>query len=246
MNTIEYLRVIDEFLECALEDMRNRGAQTLICFCQDYQNLRRFGNIKQVRDHLIRRRCMDRYTRWVRHGENIETIDNITNIKNIIRDESEGDDLNLDNDEWGVLENENIENVEDIDNVKSQQLDEIMNDIGADFINIPEIFKNLGNDSNVPLFLDCTKFMKIYAIFKLYNLKVKNVWSDNSFTSLLQLLGEMLPENNSMPDSTYRVKKLLCPLSMEVERIHAFSNDCILYQNEYSDLDKCPKCNASR
>jgi Transposase-associated domain len=154
-NTIKYLRGIDEFLECATEDMRNRGAQTLVCPCEDCQNLRRFGNIKQVRDHLIRRGFMDRYTRWVRHGENIETVDNTENsrnIENIVRDESEGNSLNLDNDECDVLENENVGNVENIDNVESQQLDEIMNDIAADFVDISEIFKNLGNDSNVPLF----------------------------------------------------------------------------------------------
>jgi Transposase-associated domain len=101
-NTIEYLRGIDQFLECASEDMRNRGARTLVCPCEDCQNLRRFGNIKQVRDHLIRREFMDRYTRWVWQGENIETVDNTENsrnIENIVRDESEGDSLNLDNDE---------------------------------------------------------------------------------------------------------------------------------------------------
>jgi Transposase-associated domain len=82
-NTIEYLRGINEFLECASEDMRNRSAWTLICPCEDCQNLRRFGNNKQVRDHLICRGFMDRYTRWVRHGENIKTVDNIKNIRNI-------------------------------------------------------------------------------------------------------------------------------------------------------------------
>jgi hypothetical protein len=86
-----------------------------------------------------------------------------------------------------------MRNVKNIDNIENQQLDEIMNDIAADFVDIPEIFKNLGNDSNVPLFPDCTKFMKIYVIFKLYNLKAKNRWSNKSFTSLLQLLEEMLP-----------------------------------------------------
>jgi hypothetical protein len=63
---------------------------------------------------------------------------------------------------------------------------------------------------------------------------------------LLQLLGEMLPENNSISDFIYRAKKLLCPLSMEIERIYACPNDCILYRNEYIDLDKCPKYNVSR
>jgi hypothetical protein len=32
-------------------------------------------------------------------------------------------------------------NIENIDNIESQQLDEIMNDIAADFVNIPEILK---------------------------------------------------------------------------------------------------------
>jgi hypothetical protein len=59
-----------------------------------------------------------------------------------------------------------------------------MNDIGANFFDFFEIFENLDNDSNVPLFSACTKFMKIYVVFKLYNLKTKNGWSDRSFISL--------------------------------------------------------------
>jgi hypothetical protein len=68
-----------------------------------------------------------------------------------------------------------------------------MNDIGVDFVDIPEILKNLGNDSNVSLFPGYKKFMKISVVFKFYNMKAKNGWSDKNFTFLLQLLGEMLP-----------------------------------------------------
>jgi len=78
-----------------------------------------------------------------------------------------------------------MENIKNIDNIESQQLDKIMNDIAADFVDISEIFKNLSNDSNVPLFFGCTKLMKISVIFKLYNLKAKNRWSDKIFISLL-------------------------------------------------------------
>jgi hypothetical protein len=67
-----------------------------------------------------------------------------------------------------------------------------MNDIGADFVDIPKIFKNLGNDSNVPLFSDCTKFMKIFDVFKLYNLKAKNGWSDKSFLTGYQISSSIL------------------------------------------------------
>ena len=47
-NTIEYLRGIIEFLECALEDMRNRGAQTLVCPCEDCQNTLNLNNLNLV------------------------------------------------------------------------------------------------------------------------------------------------------------------------------------------------------
>jgi hypothetical protein len=33
---------------------------------------------------------------------------------------------------------------------------------------------------------------------------------------------------------------------MKVEKIHAFPNDCTLYRNEYSEMNKCPKYKASQ
>jgi hypothetical protein len=77
----------------------------------------------------------------------------------------------LGNDEWDESENDNVKNIENIEN---HQLDEIMNDITANFLDIPGIFENLGNDSNVSLFFGCTKIIKISIVFKLYSLKVKN------------------------------------------------------------------------
>jgi Transposase family tnp2 len=55
----------------------------------------------------------------------------------------------------------------------------------------------------------------------------------------------MLSDNNELSDLTHKAKKLLCPLSMEVERIHACPNDCILYRKEYSGMNRCPKCKTS-
>jgi hypothetical protein len=50
----------------------------------------------------------------------------------------------------------------------NNNLDEIMNDGAANFLDIPEVFENLCNNSNIPLYLHCMKFTKISAIFKLY------------------------------------------------------------------------------
>jgi len=48
-----------------------------------------------------------------------------------------------------------------------------------------------------------------------------------------------------MSANTYQAKKVVSPLTMGVERIHACPNHCILYQGKYEKLEKCPTCGAS-
>jgi uncharacterized Zn finger protein (UPF0148 family) len=67
-----------------------------------------------------------------------------------------------------------------------------------------------------------------------------------SFSKLLSLLAKLLPKSNTLPTSTYRVKKLICPLSLGVDKIHACPNHCILYRKEYEFNTKCPICGVSR
>ena len=62
---------------------------------------------------------------------------------------------------------------------------------------------------------------------------------------MLGIIRKMLPEKNKLPEKTYLAKQMICPIGLEVEKIHACSNDCIFYRGEkYKDLDKCPKCEA--
>ena len=49
-----------------------------------------------------------------------------------------------------------------------------------------------------------------------------------------------------MPEITYEAKKTVCPLRLEVQKIHACPNDCILYRGAYKDLNACPVCSALR
>jgi hypothetical protein len=57
----------------------------------------------------------------------------------------------------------------------------------------------------------------------------------------------MLPKENKVPANTYYAKKLISPLAMDVEKIHACRNHCILHRgDDYKYLESCPKCNASR
>jgi len=59
-------------------------------------------------------------------------------------------------------------------------------------------------------------------------------------------LNEMFPNGNTLPTQNYAAKKIVCLMSMEYKKIHAWSNDGILYKKEFEDLKKCPKCGLSR
>jgi hypothetical protein len=54
-----------------------------------------------------------------------------------------------------------------------------------------------------------------------------------------------LSKDNELPETTYEAKKTICPLGLDVEKIHACINDYILYRGEkYENMDKCLVCTA--
>jgi hypothetical protein len=89
------------------------------------------------------------------------------------------------------------------------------------------------------------KFTQLYVVLELLKLKAYHGWSDNSFLELLSLLAKLLPKPNTLPTSTYRAKKLICLLSLGVNKIHACPNHCILYRKEYEFNMKHPVCDVS-
>jgi hypothetical protein len=90
------------------------------------------------------------------------------------------------------------------------------------------------------------EFTQLHVMLELLKLKVSHGWSDNSFSDLLSLLAKLLSKPNTLPTSTYRVKKLICPLSLGVEKIHPCLNHCILYRKEHEFKTKCPVCGVSQ
>ena len=217
-NTIEYLDGVKSFIKFAEQHMKTKGDDTIPCPCKDCLNLKRFRTIETVKNHLIRRGFKERYTRWIRHGESYGETSTAANTE--IGQEDE--DASVDSDqEMDVNYNFN----------PNDNLGEMFSDDEND-IDVQDLYA----ESEKPLFPGCENFTKMHAVLKLYNLKASNNWSDKSFTALLKLLGDMLPDENELPRSCYQAKKLLCPMGLDVEKIHACSNDCILYRNEY---EKC-------
>jgi hypothetical protein len=86
----------------------------------------------------------------------------------------------------------------------------------------------------------------LWMTLELLKLKASKGWSDSSFSALLELLSKVLPKPDSLPTSTYLAKKIICPLTLGIKKIHACPNHCILYRKEHEFNDKCPRCHASR
>ena len=121
---------------------------------------------------------------------------------------------------------------------------DIVNDVQENVVNHPEEFVKLLEEEEKPLYPE-SKITKL-SFLVLYNLKAQNGWSDNGFSQLPLLLGEVFPKNNNILTSMYGVKKTLRSLGMDYQKIHACLNNCILYRKEFENASSCPVCNCSR
>ena len=83
------------------------------------------------------------------------------------------------------------------------------------------------------------------ASLKLLQQKAAHHWTDKGFRELLEVLGDMFPEGNQIPRTTYEAKKIVCLMGLKFEKIHACKNDCILFYGDNVALTKCPKCGTS-
>jgi Transposase family tnp2. len=103
-------------------------------------------------------------------------------------------------------------------------------------------------DHRTSLYPGCEQgHKKLDTTLEFLQWKAKNGVSDKEFGDLLKLVKNILPEGNKLPETTYEAKKIVCPLGLEVQKIHACPNDCILYRGEeYESLEACPICKALR
>jgi hypothetical protein len=109
-------------------------------------------------------------------------------------------------------------------------------------------YKKMIEDSKKTFYYDCaTQYTRLFAMVKHFQLKANNGWSDYSFKDLLMLFKDMLHQGNTVSETVYEVKQIICPLGLKVKKIHVCKNDCILYYRpEYEDLDKCPICGLNQ
>nr|XP_048326795.1 uncharacterized protein LOC107433057 [Ziziphus jujuba var. spinosa] len=107
-------------------------------------------------------------------------------------------------------------------------------------------FSGLFAEVESELYPGCTKFSALTFLVRLMHIKALNHWSNKSFSMLLELLKEALPEGTKLPKSYYKAKCTLHALGLGYETIHACKWDCALFWKESAELDKCPICAEPR
>ena len=108
-------------------------------------------------------------------------------------------------------------------------------------------FEQMLDDHKKLLYPNCEDgHKKLGSTLELLQWKAEIGCTDLGFEKLLTIMKKLLPKNNELPTSTYEAKKVVCPLGLEVLKIHACPNDCILYRDEYENLTECPVCTALR
>ena len=66
------------------------------------------------------------------------------------------------------------------------------------------MYDTLQTNSKKPLYLGCKNSLTLLlAVLSLVNVKARYGWSDKSFSSLLQVVHDMLLEENTLPKSYY-------------------------------------------
>jgi hypothetical protein len=195
-----------------------------------------------VKSHLIRRGFKKSYTIWTIHDE----IDNA--LFEVDREEVRDDNSHyqdggvFDGADHGIDDDDDFDYEELLRHVEPQVLNSMGTDRGLDNMEILE------KSSREPLYDESNGYGKEFTqlCVVIVKLKASHGWSNNSFSELLCLIAKLLPKPNTLPTNTYRAKKLICPLSLGADKIHACPNHCILYRKEHEFKTKCPVCGVSR
>ena len=142
-------------------------------------------------DHLLDNEIIRNYVRWLMHGE--YEFHEPTNTDNSGTNEYDMHDemKEMLNDALGMsMRNDESE--------RSPHVHEEFESIPNENANK---FYNLLREAENELYPGCKKFTKLSFIIRLFHMKCLNGWSNKSFTMLLELLNEALPEGETLPSN---------------------------------------------
>jgi hypothetical protein len=237
----EFINGVHEFIRVADANKHNGF---VFCPCNGCRNQKDYSDSKTLHSHLLKSGFMPSYNCWTKHGERGVIMED--------NEEEEEDDNYHGFPEYGDTSMGDAEGEDE-----EETHDEPADDLGRTIADARrdcetekdrEKFNHMLEDHKKLLYPNCENGLKkLGSTLELLRWKAECAIPDSSFEKLLKMMKNMLPKDNVLPASTYEAKKVVCPLGLEVQKIHACPNDCILYRGEeYENLDACPVCTSLR
>ncbi|XP_058763039.1 uncharacterized protein LOC131636447 [Vicia villosa] len=218
----EYINGVTRFLDFAFTNGRPQGGE-LLCPCAKCKNI--YWKTRDIiGDHLIAKGFLDGYDVWLHHGEKLQRSMEIGD--GMEDQEGSHDDIHgLLHDKYG-------------DRAEAHGVHEGPNDEARTFY-------NLIKEAEQELYPGCKDFSLLSFTIRLYLLKCLHGWSNMSFTALLELLKEAMPDLN-IPESFYKTTTMISGLGLDYKKIDSCPNDCMLFWKEHEKDNSCTICEASR
>ena len=245
----DFIAGVHKFLDVA---QANQVDNFIPCPCIDCRNLTEHSVRKTVQSHLLRRGFIPGYYCWSKHGErgvrqeDNEEEEDADEIYRRMSPEEYGDTAMEDNEEEGGGNEEEQHASDESDD----GLGRVISDAKDQCYTKREKLKleAMLHDHRKLLYPNCEDgSTKLGTTLELLKWKAEFGLCDKGFENLLKILKPKFPKDNELPETTYAAKQIICPLGLDVQKIHACINDCILYRGEkYENMDQCPVCTASR
>ncbi|CAM8956900.1 unnamed protein product [Rhodiola kirilowii] len=161
--TDEYEQGIHSFCNFARLFAEQNGSEYVHCpYTRCWNNKK--VKVGELVNHLLLSGINPNYKVWRMHGESQPRNDDPQVVS------PQMDNFNM---EW-----------------EDDDLIDMVNNVAEESTVRSQVLETLRNDSELPMYEGCTKFTRLSSVLKLFNMKAKNVWSDKSFTELLQLVKE--------------------------------------------------------
>jgi hypothetical protein len=215
-DMLTHFKGVYAFLETTVQHTSRQKEETIYCPCKVCKNDAMFKDYEVIREHLVWSGFMDNYFIWTKLGETQPRTESI-------------------------IDERAEENMDILDDVCSHHHDGCEHDIGQDDadhsdegFDVEELMCNVAPDVLLKrrnkgfdnfeildkalrnlLYEECKGCDKEHTVLwmtlDLLKLKASNGWSNTSFSTLLELLTNVLPKPNGLPSITYQAKKIICP-----------------------------------
>ena len=162
---------------------------------------------------------MEKYVCWTKHGEREITIEDNEeedfddHFPRSARFGTFDDDIPMKDPEASVGEDD-----------PGDDLGQALHNVWADYESETERlkFQKMLEDHRILLYPGCENRLKKFGTtLQLLQWKATNGVSDKRFGELLKLVKKILHKDNELPIKTYKTKQLICPLGLDVQKIHA-------------------------